>query len=183
MVGQQARERRVKVAVVSDTHVLGPEPWLTRVFEEVLARVDAVLHCGDFEGREALWLFESLPVFHGVAGNMDWRLEGALPLARELELEGFRVGMVHGYGVSPGDAPGASRLAAGVAKAFGPGFDLLCFGHTHVFELAKVGGAVALNPGSAGSPRQGAPPSLALVELVAGREPAVARVDLSGFFR
>lgn len=161
----------MKIAVLSDTHLSSPTPWFGDVYARYLAPADAVIHCGDIAGYAMLEYLEGLPNFHGVSGNMDeMRIQEELPPTRILELEGFRIGLTHGAGAW-GDA------ASVVTSWFAPGLDLICFGHTHVYEWRLIDGTRVLNPGSAGLPRKGES-SLALITAEKGLPLMVEKVVL-----
>lgn len=131
------------IAVISDTHLSEPDARLERIFAQHLAQADAVLHCGDTTSRSTWSFLARRPNFHAVAGNMDdWGLTRDLPLRLSLRLGPLRVGLTHGNGLS------GRPLSRAVAESFGPGFDLLCFGHTHFPEHAAYGSAQVLNPGA-----------------------------------
>jgi hypothetical protein len=161
----------MRIAVLSDTHLQRPTPWIEAVFREHLAPADVVLHCGDMVGRE-LYEYFSLhhPAFHAVAGNMDeWLLADELKQKDELDLDGLRVGWTHGWGFRGG-------LAARVAQSFGPGYGLVCFGHTHAFEWTERDGVPLLNPGPCN--QHEAEPSLALVTYEKSAPLDVERIRL-----
>jgi putative phosphoesterase len=108
-------------------------------------------------GRAAWSFFLQHPDFHCVQGNMDdWDLAADLPARLDLELGGLRVAACHGWGFKAG-------LSRRIYDAFGPDYDIIFFGHTHVPEDSRYGRTRCVNPGSL---RQG---SLALVTLDGGR--------------
>ena len=89
----------MRVAVLSDTHLVSPDHWFEEVFQRHLAPADVVLHCGDVTGHDVLYYLMGHPAFYAVAGNMDgWVLSDDLPPTRRLEFEGVRIGMAHGWG-------------------------------------------------------------------------------------
>jgi putative phosphoesterase len=97
-----------------------------------------------------------------VAGNMDEpALLAALPERRVVEVDGARIGMVHG----PGPAAGrAERLVA----AF-PECDAVVYAHTHVPEVSRVSEMWVLNPGSP-TERRGAPAhSMMMLQVESGQ--------------
>lgn len=144
------------IAVISDTHLREPDARLERIFAQHLAPADALLHCGDTTGRSAWSFLAQHPNFHAVAGNMDdWGLAEDLPARLSLDLGPLRVGLAHGHGLF------GRPLSRAVAESFGPGFDLLCFGHTHTPEHVTCGTTQVLNPGALASHESD--PSLALV--------------------
>lgn len=157
------------VAVISDTHLVEPTGWFRRVFEEHLAQADVLIHCGDVTGPAMqLFLEASHPGFHGVRGNMcACGANGGPPERLSLDLGGFRVGVAHGWGPRP-------EVPLRVAEAFGPGYDVVCFGHTHRFTWKRHGGTWLLNPG----PLQEGEGSLALLTLEPGCEPEVRQVTV-----
>lgn len=149
----------MRLAVISDTHLVQPSAWLDRLYEEYLAPADALLHCGDITGY-ATWRFLCRhPAFFAVRGNCDLApgFEGELKPLLDLALFGLRIGLVHGWGPR-------SQVPLHVAEAFGPGFDLVCFGHTHVPLWDEIAGVRLLNPGSLGDASR----SLALVDIDEG---------------
>ncbi len=162
----------MKVAVISDTHEYVPSNQLASLYEKELAPADALLHLGDVTGEPTLALFMNHPCFFGVAGNMDGPgVTNHLPGLRKVELEGFSIGMAHGWGFG-GD------MALSLINHFGPDVDIVCFGHSHVFQWTQHNGVWALNPGSVGSPRKGGP-SMAFLHLEQGQPPHAEQMDLS----
>ncbi|MDY7000851.1 MAG: metallophosphoesterase [Thermodesulfobacteriota bacterium] len=157
----------MKIAVISDTHLHEPRPWLEAVYDKHLAGADAVLHCGDMTGKPTWAFLNRHPAFHAVAGNMDDRsLKGGLESRLSLDLAGLRVGMTHGWGVIP------FGLWKKVAESFGPGYDLICFGHTHTPKKDDYQGTLVLNPGSL---REG---SMALVHVLDNKKLEIEFVTL-----
>jgi putative phosphoesterase len=135
----------VKLAVLSDTHDN------MRNFRQVmphLREADAVLHCGDLVTPAFVQrLAESVAVpVHIVWGNCDREkvniqqvVEGLEHIklhgiTARLELEGIVVAATHD-----------PRLARDLA--FSGGYDLVCYGHTHVPHEEWVGDCLLLNPG------------------------------------
>lgn len=158
----------MKIAVLSDTHFPAPSDWLRAVYEKHLADADVVLHCGDMIGFSLWSYFTQHPRFHAVAGNSDeWRLVEELPARLVLDLDGLRVGLVHGWG-------DRATLAERVAEEFGPGLDLVCFGHLHQFIWRRQGSVWTLNPGALREKAEDR--SLALVHYEPGGQPHVERV-------
>ncbi|MGE4297145.1 MAG: metallophosphoesterase [Desulfovibrionaceae bacterium] len=162
----------MRIAVLSDTHMHEPSAALIKAFERDMAHADVLIHCGDIT-EYAVWEFFDLhhPRFHAVAGNMcNWRLADDLPRMLDLDLDGLHVGVAHGWGSHGG-------VAYKVADAFGPGFQLILHGHTHVHTIRHAGDTLILNPGSFSSPREGAP-GYAIVTHTPGKPLAIERIDL-----
>jgi hypothetical protein len=85
--------------------------------------------------------FNEIP-FYSVRGNMDASRTG-LPYKRIVEFEPFRVGLIHGWG-KPAEVP-QNALSEFTDQTL----DVLVFGHSHTPVIARVGGTLLLNPGSA----------------------------------
>ncbi len=144
------------IAVISDTHISEPSPRLESVYAGHLAGADAVLHCGDITGRSTWSFLCQHPNFSAVAGNMDdWELASRLPPRLTVSLDGLTVGLVHGNGLS------GRPLSRALAESFGPGYDLICFGHTHTPEHVAYGSTHLVNPGALASHER--TPTLALI--------------------
>lgn len=152
----------MRLAVISDTHLSAPDAWFQQVFAEHLARADVLIHCGDITGRAMLdFLRDHHPNFHAVAGNMcEPAAASELPATLRLTFEGRKVGVVHGWG-------DRESLPVRVREAFGPGFDLILFGHSHRQTEQVLDGALVVNPGSLTSGRS-TPPGLAFVDVRQG---------------
>ena len=147
----------MRIAVISDTHLHEPSSRLESVYATYLADADAVLHCGDITGRSAWSFLSQHPNFHAVAGNMDdWNLARDLPARLSLKLDGLTVGVAHGNGLA------GRPLSRAVAQSFGPGYDLVCFGHTHTPEHVTYDATHVVNPGSLANHESA--PTLALID-------------------
>ncbi|NLW82135.1 MAG: metallophosphoesterase family protein [Desulfovibrionales bacterium] len=159
------------VAVLSDTHLEQPDALLAALFERYCLDVDVLLHCGDCVGEETWAFLNAHPHFLAVQGNCDLPpLRGALPMLREVELAGFRIGMGHGWGPR-------SRVGETVASQFHR-VDLVCYGHTHIRDWhQRDDGLWMLNPGSLFWPRSGEA-GLARLTLERGRPPEVEWITI-----
>lgn len=146
----------MRAAVISDTHLDAPTDWFRRFFQEHLADTDALIHCGDCTGVALYeYMLANHPNVHAVAGNCcDWRLSRELPAMLRLSLAGHSIGVTHGWGDRP-------SLAARLPEAFGPGFDLIVFGHTHRQTSIRFGDTLVVNPGAL----SGECPSMAFITL------------------
>lgn len=133
----------MRIVAISDTHLESPDHLPSKMLEE-MERSDLVIHCGDFVGIGILnFLKERFP-FEGVRGNMDSpEIHSQLTEKRILELEGKKVGIIHGWG-SP------FHLAQKVLDRFSP-MDLILFGHSHVPFQKLFGSTHLFNPGTLSS--------------------------------
>jgi len=79
---------------------------------------------------------------HGVYGNMDLpEVSVIFPQKQLLELEGKKIGIVHGSG-------GPAGLESRVLQLF-PGADVVIFGHSHIATKDSIDGVLLFNPGRA----------------------------------
>ncbi|PYP01340.1 MAG: YfcE family phosphodiesterase [Gemmatimonadetes bacterium] len=157
----------MRLGVLSDTHgLLRPEIF------EVFRAVDHILHSGDVGKPEVLIALEAIAPVTAVYGNTDGpELRARLPQVAELELDGFPVVVTHG------DQFGHPTPAA-LHEAF-PKAEIIVYGHTHKSILELVDRTVTvINPGGAGHPRFGIPPSVGIMELEAGIPPRARIVTL-----
>ncbi len=146
----------MKILVVSDTH--GKDTNLEKVFRKVRP-IDALIHCGDIEGREDYIATAAECPAYMVAGNNDFFTD--LPREIELDLGGHRLLIAHGhnYGVN-------MDLSRIVEEAHARKKDIVLFGHTHKPVIVRKGSVTAVNPGSLSYPRQeGRNPSFAIMEI------------------
>ena len=72
--------------------------------------------------------------------------------AHVLELEGARVGLIHGFPL-PDDTPWVTTETL-MDRYFGGAVDVIVFGDTHIAHVERtVGGVLMVNPGSPALPR------------------------------
>jgi len=150
----------VRLGVISDTHGL-LRPHVFEVFREV----DHILHGGDVGPADLLIELRALAPVTAVYGNTDGlEVRAKLPQVAEIELDGFPIVVTHG------DQFGTPNPAT-LHEAF-PHAEIIIFGHSHRPLLALVDKTVTvMNPGGAGAPRFGIPPSVGILELEPGIPP------------
>jgi uncharacterized protein len=148
----------MKIGVLSDTH--GDIEAVKRAISIVRRlQVGLAIHCGDVGADVVPWL-KGLPT-HFVHGNMDDpdRLRDEITDPEhtlhdqigELEIEGRRVAFLHGDDVK--------LLRHTIHSGH---WDLVCYGHTHVFSTGVEGKTLVLNPGALSRTSR---PSLAVVDM------------------
>ena len=150
----------MRLGVISDTHgMLRPEVF------EVFKAVDHILHGGDVGRSDLLVELRALAPVTAVYGNSDgFDLRAQLPQVAEIELDGFPIVVTHGDQFG---SPSPEKLH----EAF-PSAEIIIFGHSHRPLLELVDKTVTvMNPGGAGAPRFGIPPSVGILELEAGIPP------------
>lgn len=151
------------IGVLSDTHGL-LRSELFGLFEGV----DLVLHAGDVGDPAILASLEAVAPVEAVWGNVDgWDVRERTEELRRGEIAGLAWALVHGHRV-----PDYDRL-----PSLFPDAGLIVHGHSHVPGVRRAGGALILNPGSAGPQRFDDPVTAARVEVRDGA-PEVEHRDL-----
>jgi putative phosphoesterase len=153
--------------VISDTHgLLRPEVF------DVFKEVDHILHAGDVGKPEILIELAAIAPVTAAYGNADPpEVRSRLLQVAHIELDGFAIAVTHG------DQFGHPTPAK-LHEAF-PRAEIIVYGHTHKALLELVDKTVTvLNPGGAGHPRFGIPPSVGIMELEAGIPPRARIVPL-----
>jgi len=131
----------MKIGVVSDTHVSRIDQLPTRLIDS-LKEVDLIVHLGDYTGRELLDGLRRLGDFRGVFGNMDTSaVRAELPEKEVMDVNGKRLGLIHGWGAPWG-------IHKKIKDRF-KGVDAVLYGHTHMAKNELVDGILFFNPGSA----------------------------------
>ena len=136
----------MRVGIVSDTHGhVALTRNAVRMFESL--EVEHVLHCGDIGSTDIEALFTQWPT-DIVFGNSDTEqkpLRAAIKAAGltcqgefgDFELEGSRIALVHSHD--------RRRFAGAVGSGR---YDIVCYGHTHVAEIAQREDTLLINPGA-----------------------------------
>lgn len=130
-----------RIGVLSDTHLNDTSEEFRRIFDRYLAGTDMILHAGDIVSLSFLEFFDGLKFF-AVQGNMDsTEVKRMLPRKRILEISGYRVGIIHGWGSPNGIEERISREL--------PGAKVIIYGHSHIPASHSRDGIFFFNPGTA----------------------------------
>lgn len=177
----------MRIGLIGDTHYPEAGPLWDEAYD-AFAGVDLILHAGDLHTTEILdWLEDrcGVPVL-GVRGNGDDGGGGRplcdedhrLKLARKLDLEGVRIGLVHDATLP--EWPPHRTLETIMEHEFGGPVDVLVHGHTHIEAIEEMRGVLLVNPGSPTFPRNMARSlgTVAFLEIDAGV--AAARIHRLG---
>ncbi len=130
----------LRVGILSDTHLSRVSEDLRRTLSTVLRGSDMLIHAGDITSIE---VHDYLAGWNLVAvrGNMDdFEVRSLLPDKRIEEIEGKRIGIMHGRG-------GPYGLEDLVRGEFAD-VDLIVFGHSHIPLHTIKEGTILFNPGS-----------------------------------
>jgi hypothetical protein len=136
----------MRIGLISDTHL----PSLVRDLDELgpeirafLSTVDVILHGGDVTAPAVLdWCAQFADVFVS-RGNNDHLLDPRVLPVQHLDVDGWRVAMVHE--LRPEARPMEQLLQAATGGAH---VDILIAGDTHVERLERRDGVVLVNSGS-----------------------------------
>ena len=130
------------VYLISDTHVPERREEIPREFLSQLKEDDIVLHAGDWTSGNTLKLLQQKAKVFGVWGNMDdGAIRKELPEKTIVEIQGFKIGITHGFGAPEG-------MVEKVQSKFLEKVDMILFGHTHVPHSEEKDGILFYNPGS-----------------------------------
>ena len=139
-------EKAQRVFVLADTHNRLPE-----TVKRLATDADEIWHLGDVCAETILDELQTVgPRVTVVRGNCDSNFEW--PLVINLVRGGLKVRLQH----IPPDRPPDH-------------VDILLHGHTHVPRNERIGRVLFLNPGCVTRPNRGAPPSVAWLEIAAGK--------------
>jgi putative phosphoesterase len=181
------RENRMKIGLISDTHIPEAMPELPAQIRDIFAGVDRILHAGDMHCLAVLdWLEEIAPVW-AARGNGD-NGSGGRPVvpddprlqeAQVITCAGWTVGVVHDV-LDPEEMP-QWPIARTMQHYFGQQTDMIVCGHTHVERIRRYGEVWVINPGSPTFPHNLAaqPGTVGLLQLELGGPAHVAIYDLN----
>jgi putative phosphoesterase len=131
----------MNIGILSDTHLTRMTPAFKRLVKDRFRDVDLILHAGDMVGLPVYEFLQSQAV-EAVRGNMDeGNLKALLPAKKILTFDGFKIGLIHGWGP-----------AQGLEGRLRPEFqqiDCLVYGHSHNPANHYSDGLLFFNPGSA----------------------------------
>ena len=145
----------VKIGVISDTHLNGYDQELREIIDTHFKNIELILHAGDITDLSVLDMFAGREV-RAVCGNMDDALWGVLPSQLEFTIDGFRFGLIHGWGNPQG-------LRKTLRDRF-EDLDCLVYGHTHQAFNECEDGVLYFNPGSTSSGRFSSRRSIGIIE-------------------
>jgi putative phosphoesterase len=143
---KESQEDRQRIFVLADTHNRLPQ----RV-SEMAKGADEIWHLGDVCAETILDELRALgPQVTVVRGNCDSNFEW--PLTLDLVRGGLQFRLQH---IPPDNPPS--------------GVDVVLHGHTHIPRQERRGNVLFLNPGCVTRANQGAPPSVAWLEIADGK--------------
>jgi len=142
----ESKEPTRRIFVLADTHNRLPES-----VKEIARGADEIWHLGDVCTETIIDELRAVgPRITVVRGNCDSNLDW--PLVVDLERTGLNFRLQH---VPPDQPPND--------------LDVVLHGHTHVPRSERRGNILFLNPGCVTRANQGAPPSVAWLEIANGK--------------
>jgi len=130
-----------RIGVVSDTHIPKVALDLPEVLCEEFKNVDMIFHAGDLVEMSVFEKLQKIAPTHAVYGNMDsHNVKASLPQKDIISINGFKIGLIHGYGPP-------ARLVEVVSSEFNK-VDVIVFGHAHNTVNRKIKDVLYFNPGS-----------------------------------
>lgn len=131
------------ITAISDTHMPKRGRVLPRLLTEYLEISDVIIHAGDWQDLSVYRELSSFGQLEGVLGNTDsGELKEMLKDKLILNINGFKIGVVHGHG--KGKTTEKRALEAFAADKL----DCVIYGHSHIPALKKENGTLIINPGS-----------------------------------
>ena len=135
------------IGLISDTHITDRARIIPQNVIDAFSDVDLILHAGDLTSLDVVEELEKIAPVMAVQGNMD-RVNGInLPKAKTLEVEGVKIGIVHGEVYPRADTQQLVYLAKQLDV------DILVSGHSHQPKIEQTDGVLLINPGSPIVPR------------------------------
>jgi len=147
----------VKIGVISDTHLHEVSPALMDIYESYFSDVDMIFHAGDLVSLEIAEYLSQKPL-RVVQGNMDTMdVRDRFPKKEVIEVEGFRLGLIHGWGSPLG-------IERRIRSEF-VGVHALIYGHSHRPSNHTDNGVLIFNPGTATGFRIAGSNSIGIMEI------------------
>jgi uncharacterized protein len=147
----------MKIGVISDTHIapqidaryllernfIDKPEYLYEILKPHFSDVDAIIHAGDITHLSVIDSLEQFGQVYAIAGNMDSSdTYHKLNDKKILELGGFRIGVIHGWGSENG-------LTLKIRQKFiSDNVNCIVFGHTHNPYNRIEDDILMFNPGS-----------------------------------
>jgi uncharacterized protein len=152
-----AAEKKVKIGVISDTHLYDYDEKLKKIITEHFSDADFIIHAGDLVDLRVLDMFAGKEV-KAVYGNMDYfSVKEKLPEQLIFDVKGFKFGLIHGWG-PPWNIE--EKILAKIGRV-----DCIVYGHTHEPANHINDGILFFNPGSATDRRFAPHKTIGILEI------------------
>jgi len=131
----------VTIGVISDTHLNAVSSELINIYEKHFSEVEMIFHAGDLVSLEIADYLSQKPL-HVVQGNMDTiDVRERFPKKEIIEVGGFCLGLIHGWGSPLG-------IEQRIRSEF-TGVHAIIYGHSHRPSNHADKGVLFFNPGAA----------------------------------
>lgn len=156
----------MKIGVLSDTHLEEITPEFETLLRKYLSDCDAMIHVGDFTN---ISVYKYLKEYfkgnlYAVCGNMDrGELRKILKERMVIEVEGVKIGLIHGWG----PPQGIEERIRGFFE--GERVKAIVFGHTHNPVYRWESDLLFFNPGSPTDRIYAVKNTLGILEVDEGR--------------
>ena len=148
----------MRLGIISDTHIPSKAKSIPEIVFDSFRDVDLIIHAGDIVEESVLNELKEYAPVKAVTGNVDpLELKEKLPQKLEFELNGYKIGVIHGHNVR-------GHLMNKLSYIF-PEADIIIFGHTHKPCNQMINGQLHFNPGSATDRRMQKKHSIGIIEL------------------
>ena len=135
------------IGLISDTHIPDRAKEIPEKVITTFKDVDLILHAGDLTSTQVIDELEKIAPTIAIQGNID-RVAGIkLPNAKVIEVEGLKIGLIHGEVYPRGDTQQLLYLAKQL------NVNILVSGHSHQPKIEQIEDILLLNPGSPVVPR------------------------------
>jgi putative phosphoesterase len=156
------------LGVIADTHLL--EADVPERILEAFRGADTILHAGDVVAMPVIDQLSMVAETIAVRGNMDQGdVTRVLQESRVIEVQGFKIGLTHGYGPPWG-------IVKKVRAQFDD-VDCIIFGHTHQPLVEVREGILFFNPGSPTDKRFAEVNTFGLLEITDKLTPRLVYLD------
>lgn len=151
----------MNIVIMSDTHFSRGFSLDNNVLKHI-SESEKIIHCGDFTSLEFYNFLNSSNKLVAVRGNNDHKLNELLGTEIKIELQGFKIAILHGHYVK------LENLHHKYSDS-----DIIIFGHTHHPSIENVEDQLIINPGSLTSNRYVDYNSFMVMKLNEGQKPVV----------
>lgn len=151
----------MNIVIMSDTHFSQGFSLDSAILKHI-SDAEMIIHCGDFTSPEFYNFLKTSKKLVAVRGNNDHKLADMLGTEEKIELEGFKIVIIHGHYV---------RLE-NLHRKYSDS-DIIVFGHTHHPSIENIEEQLIINPGSLTSNRYIDYNTFMVLNLNAGQKPVV----------
>ncbi|EWG09783.1 phosphodiesterase, MJ0936 family protein [Cytobacillus firmus DS1] len=150
----------IRILILSDTHMPKKSKQLPGVLLNEMNGCDLMIHAGDWQSIELYHELKECAPVEGVYGNTDSdELRAILKGKILLEIEGYKIGVVHGHG------RGLTTEKRCIEAFDDEEVDAIIFGHSHIPVKKLHNEVILFNPGSPTDKRRQPNYSFGILEI------------------